>query len=197
MINVQEPLLCHMGVDLRCGQVPVAQKFLDAPQVGPPIEQVGRETVPQRMRAGVAADPGDRARVGGHFVERAGEEGEVFAGQPRPDGDETVLVDQAGQYLGGRPPRAGLRRPRPDRLQALAQSTMPLLHPFRFPYSGRPCGANPRYRRAGSASGTIEITTLRFVVLKAYGTGTAAARPGNAHGAGDLANRLAPGPFAR
>ncbi|MCP9968806.1 hypothetical protein LUX57_29555 [Actinomadura madurae] len=76
----------------------------------------------------------------------AGEEGEVLARQARADRDEAVLVHQAREDLRGRPPGAGLRRARPDRLQAFAELDMPLLHPLSLSYSGRPREANPRVR---------------------------------------------------
>jgi hypothetical protein len=41
MIDIQESLLRDVGVDLRCREIAVTQQFLDAPQIGTAIEQVG------------------------------------------------------------------------------------------------------------------------------------------------------------
>ena len=40
----------HVGVDLRAGDIGVAQHFLHASQVGAVGEQLRREAVPQRVR---------------------------------------------------------------------------------------------------------------------------------------------------
>ena len=42
--------MIDMGVDLRCPYVHVTKHFLNTPQIRPPTEQMGRETVTQRMR---------------------------------------------------------------------------------------------------------------------------------------------------
>jgi hypothetical protein len=42
-----EPLLVHVGVNLRRRNIGVAQHFLDNPQIGTVSEQVRREAVPE------------------------------------------------------------------------------------------------------------------------------------------------------
>lgn len=44
-----EARLVDMGVDLRGGDVAVAQQFLDDAQVGPAAQQVGGKAVPQHV----------------------------------------------------------------------------------------------------------------------------------------------------
>ena len=52
MIDIQNPLLRDVGVDLRRGQIAMAEQFLHAAEVGPAIQQMGGEAVPQGVRAG-------------------------------------------------------------------------------------------------------------------------------------------------
>ena len=40
----------HMGVDLRRRDIGMSEQRLDAAQVGPALQQVGRISMPQRMR---------------------------------------------------------------------------------------------------------------------------------------------------
>jgi hypothetical protein len=47
-IGLQQALLRHVGVDLGRRQLAVAE---NAAQVGPPVQQVGREAVAERVRA--------------------------------------------------------------------------------------------------------------------------------------------------
>ena len=52
MINIEQPLLRDVGVDLGGRQITVAEKLLHTAKIGAAIEQVRGETVPQRVRAG-------------------------------------------------------------------------------------------------------------------------------------------------
>ena len=49
-IDFAESLRTDVRINLSGDQAFVTQKFLDAPDIGPTIEQVGRKTVPQRVR---------------------------------------------------------------------------------------------------------------------------------------------------
>ncbi len=49
-VNGLEPIAVHVRVDLRCADVGVPQKLLNDAQVGPALQQVRCEAVPQRMR---------------------------------------------------------------------------------------------------------------------------------------------------
>lgn len=49
-VDFLEPFDGDMGVNLRGRETGMAQQFLDAPQVGPGVQQVRRETVAQGMR---------------------------------------------------------------------------------------------------------------------------------------------------
>jgi hypothetical protein len=46
-----EAFLQHMGIDLCCGNVGVAEQGLNHPQVGAIVQQVTGERVPQYVRA--------------------------------------------------------------------------------------------------------------------------------------------------
>ena len=52
MISIQQSLLRDVGVDLSCRQIPMTEQFLNAPEVGSAVQQVGGEAVSQRVRAG-------------------------------------------------------------------------------------------------------------------------------------------------
>ena len=56
LVDVEQAFLGDVGIDLGRGQVAVAEQFLDAPEVGPAVEQVGREAVAQGVRAGAAVE---------------------------------------------------------------------------------------------------------------------------------------------
>ena len=57
-----KPLLIDMCIDLRSGNIGVAQHFLDDPQIGAVPEQMCRETVPKKVWVNVLLEPG-AARV--------------------------------------------------------------------------------------------------------------------------------------
>ena len=44
-----KPLLIDVRIDLRSGNIGVAQHFLDDPQIGAVPEQMRRETVPEKV----------------------------------------------------------------------------------------------------------------------------------------------------
>lgn len=44
-----KPLLINVRIDLRGGNIGVAQHFLDDPQIGAVPEQMRRETVPEKV----------------------------------------------------------------------------------------------------------------------------------------------------
>lgn len=52
MINIEEPLLRDVGVNLCGRQIAMTEQFLHAAEIGTPVQQVGGEAVPQRVRAG-------------------------------------------------------------------------------------------------------------------------------------------------
>ena len=52
-----KPLLIDMRIDLRGGNIGVAQHFLDDPQVRAVPEQMRRETVPQKVWINVLVQP--------------------------------------------------------------------------------------------------------------------------------------------
>ena len=58
MIYIEQPLPRDVGVDLGRGQISVSEQFLDAAEVGTAVQQVGREAVPEGMRAGGIVESG-------------------------------------------------------------------------------------------------------------------------------------------
>ena len=50
LVDLLQPLRCDVRVDLRGGEIGVAEKFLNAAQVGTGIEHVGGEAVPKLVR---------------------------------------------------------------------------------------------------------------------------------------------------
>src|SRR5204863_8503400 len=60
VIAVAQALGRHMSVDLGSSKVAMPQQLLDAANVGAGVEQVGGETVPQRVRTGARVE----ARLG-------------------------------------------------------------------------------------------------------------------------------------
>ena len=52
LIYMQQALLRDVGVNLCGRKIAVSQQFLNAPQIGSPVQQVSGETVPQCMWAG-------------------------------------------------------------------------------------------------------------------------------------------------
>ena len=59
VISLFEPFGRDMRIDLRRDEVRVAQQFLDAPQIGPGIEQVRRVTVTEFVRSELRIEPGN------------------------------------------------------------------------------------------------------------------------------------------
>ena len=53
-----QPLVRHMGVDLRRGERRVAEHLLHAAQVGAPLQQMGRHRMPKSVRAEVGCPLG-------------------------------------------------------------------------------------------------------------------------------------------
>src|SRR5882672_8689360 len=49
LVNLLQPLFHHMGIDLRGGNIGMSQHQLYRPQVGPALQQVRGEAVPQHM----------------------------------------------------------------------------------------------------------------------------------------------------
>ena len=58
-----QPVVVDVGIDLRRRDIGVAEHFLNRPQVGPPLQQMRREAVPQRVRREALADPGPQGRL--------------------------------------------------------------------------------------------------------------------------------------
>src|SRR5919202_374350 len=100
-IGQLEPPRLHPRVGLGRGQRGVAEQLLDGPQVGPALEQVGGERVPQRVR-GHPAGEGDAA----HGLPEAA--AYVGGGQPPPTPREEQRGLGARAVAGG-----GQRRPAP------------------------------------------------------------------------------------
>ena len=50
LVYLLQPTLIHMSVDLRCGDVGMAEHFLDHPQVGAMVQQMGGKGMTQEMR---------------------------------------------------------------------------------------------------------------------------------------------------
>ena len=63
--------MLDVRVNLRGGNVGVAEEFLDNPQVGAAAEQMGREAVPHEMRVNALFQPGARG-VGFHDLPKSG-----------------------------------------------------------------------------------------------------------------------------
>ena len=53
-----QPLLIDMSIHLRCRNIRVPQHFLDDAEVGAISEQMGRETVPEKMRINILFQSG-------------------------------------------------------------------------------------------------------------------------------------------
>jgi len=45
-VDVSQPFIGYMGIDLRGADVPVAQKFLNYPQINPLVQEVCGHAVP-------------------------------------------------------------------------------------------------------------------------------------------------------
>jgi len=58
LIYMQQAVPRDVGVDLRGCEVAVSEQFLNAPEIGSPVEQVSGEAVPQGMWAGGAGQSG-------------------------------------------------------------------------------------------------------------------------------------------
>jgi hypothetical protein len=52
MINIEKTLLRDVGVNLSGRQIAMTEQLLHAAKIGAPIQQVSREAVTQRVRAG-------------------------------------------------------------------------------------------------------------------------------------------------
>ena len=50
LISIQQSVRCDVQIDLRCRQLTMAEQFLDAPEIGSAVKQVGGEAVSERMR---------------------------------------------------------------------------------------------------------------------------------------------------
>jgi hypothetical protein len=51
VVGIDQALSGDVGVNLGGRQAPVAEEILDTPEIGPTVEEVGGETVPERVRA--------------------------------------------------------------------------------------------------------------------------------------------------
>src|SRR3989338_1087399 len=81
----------QVGVDLGRGNVGVAEHGLDGAEVGPPLEQMAGEGVPERVRRYGAPD----SRAPGGFLD---DSPEPLAGEDRKGGGE----GKRGEVRGGR-----------------------------------------------------------------------------------------------
>jgi methionine biosynthesis protein MetW len=68
--HVLQPVVEHVGVDLRGRDIGMAEQLLDDPQVGPVLEQVARESVAQDVRADLVRA---QSRCGGEHFQLAAE----------------------------------------------------------------------------------------------------------------------------
>ena len=57
VVDGSQPGFEDVGVNLRRRQIRVSEHHLDGPEIGAAIEQMGRERMPQHVRADVAANP--------------------------------------------------------------------------------------------------------------------------------------------
>jgi hypothetical protein len=57
-MEIPQPVLLHMGVDLGSGNIRVTEHLLDDPQVSSVIEQVGGKRMPQKVRINILVQPG-------------------------------------------------------------------------------------------------------------------------------------------
>ena len=58
LIYMQQAVPRDVGVDLSGSEVAVSEQFLNAAEIGSPVQQVSGETVPQGMWAGGAGQSG-------------------------------------------------------------------------------------------------------------------------------------------
>jgi len=58
VVNPAQPFAADVGVDLGRRDLAVPEHQLDGPEVGPALEEVRREGVPQDVRADLGGDPG-------------------------------------------------------------------------------------------------------------------------------------------
>ena len=56
-VDVPDPFAGQMRVQLRRGDTRMPEQFLNDPQVGPTLEQMGRERVAERVRADPVCEP--------------------------------------------------------------------------------------------------------------------------------------------
>ena len=57
IVNFFQPVGGHMGVDLGRREICMTQQLLDRPQIGATIQQMSRETVPERVRCDFLPNP--------------------------------------------------------------------------------------------------------------------------------------------
>ena len=143
VVGIDQPLPGHMGVDLGGGQAPVAQEVLDAPEVGPAVEQVGREAVAERVRARGRVEP----RADQVLLEQPAD---APGGQPGPP-----VVEEQGRLARPRGRRSGppadRATPSPSGRPGRAARDAPCRGPgpAPSPRRGRPGRARPARRPGG------------------------------------------------
>ena len=71
-MDVLEPLLVHMRVDLRRGDIGVAEHLLDHPEIGAVVQQVRGEGVPQQVRVDFGRIESGQRRALLHDLPHAG-----------------------------------------------------------------------------------------------------------------------------
>src|SRR5258707_15285782 len=121
LIDIEQSLLGHVGVDLGRGRVVMTKQFLDASQIGPAVEQVGCKAMAQRMGAGAAIEA-EADEVG---IEEASD---APCGQPGPEAIEEHGRLVASCRLPERAPSADPGHGHlPDRAEPLAAPLAP--HP--------------------------------------------------------------------
>lgn len=90
---ILEESVVKVRVNLRCGDLGVTKHFLNRPQIGTALNQVGGKTVPERMRTDIFANPRrnhaslqhGEGHLTRHFASLTPQEQNVFVAFQRDD----------------------------------------------------------------------------------------------------------------
>ena len=115
-VDVPDPLPGQMRVQLGRGDARMSEQLLDDPQVGPALEQVRRERVPERVRADPAAEAGPSRRSGHRRPGRlARQPAAAIAEEQRSAADRRHVAARERGRAAARPARRRASRGRPRR----------------------------------------------------------------------------------
>ena len=97
-VNLPQELVVDVGINLSGGNIGVPEQFLDHPQVGSVLEEVGGEGVAQEVRVDVLFDPGLVGAFLHNFPDPIGTEWSAAHGEEDLGG--SVAPDELGALVG-------------------------------------------------------------------------------------------------